>query len=246
MSRRVFAMTVVVMAVLFAPALPAAAQTNTTDGTTDTSAPAENNAQVEEGKTIFADNCVPCHGADLSGGVGLPLNAGSQAASLSDEELTTIITNGVAGTAMPAWGSDTAPTQLSEEQIAAVLSYIRAYQNGTITPVQPVEPEGPTTHFPWGLVFIISAAVVLSAGLVVMVVNPGQESFTWKQAYLRGFVIFFYFFLLTIWIPSTMFTEAPINSAPKLVQDIVVSGAWITMLAAGIGALYFLQKAKRI
>jgi hypothetical protein len=26
----------------------------------------------------------------------------------------------------------------------------------------------------------------------------------------------------------------------------VVSGAWFTMLAVGIGSLYFLQKAKRI
>lgn len=231
MSRRVFAMALVVVAVLLMPALPAVAQTD---------------AQVQEGQTIFTNNCVPCHGADLSGGVGLPLNAGSEAASLSDEELTTIITNGVAGTAMPAWGSANAPTQLSADQIAAVLSYIRAYQNGTITPEQPPPPEESTTHFPWGLVFIVSAAVVLSAGLIVMVVNPGQESFTWRQAYVRGFVIFFYFFLLTVWIPSTMFTEAPINSAPRLVQDIVVSGAWFTMLAVGIGSLYFLQKAKRI
>ena len=119
-------------------------------------------------------------------------------------------------------------------------------QNGTIAPPPPPVPEGPTTHFPWGLVFIVSAAVVLSAGLIVMVVNPGHTAFTWRQAYVRGFVIFFYFFLLTVWLPSMMFTEPPMSGAPRLVQDIVISGAWFTMLAVGIGSLYFLQKAKRI
>jgi len=223
MSRRVFAfLALIALTVLLTPAIPAA-------------------AQVDEGKAIFEENCVPCHGEDLSGGVGKPLNAGSAAASKTDEELTSIITNGVPGTAMPTWGD-----KLSSDQIAAVLSYIRAVQNGAIAPQPPVEPQGPTTRFPWGLVFIVSAAVVLSAGLIVMVVNPGQSSFTWRQAYVRGFVIFFYFFLLTVWLPSMMFTEPPMSGAPKLVQDLVVSGAWFTMLAVGIGSLYFLQKAKRI
>jgi mono/diheme cytochrome c family protein len=228
MSRRILAsLALIALTVLFAPAVPAA-------------------AQVDEGKAIFEDNCVPCHGEDLSGGVGLPLNAGSDAANKTDEELTSIITNGVSGTAMPAWGSSSAPTQLSQDEIAQVLSYIRAVQNGTIAPPTPVEPQGPTTHFPWGLVFIVSAAVALSAGLIVMVVNPGQSTFTWRQAFVRGFVIFFYFFLLTVWMPSMMFTEPPMTSAPSLVQDIVISGAWITMLAIGIGSLRYLQKARRI
>ncbi len=223
MGRRVFAsLALIALTVLLAPAVPAA-------------------AQVDEGKAIFEENCVPCHGEDLSGGVGKPLNAGSDAASKTDEELTSIITNGVPGTAMPSWGD-----KLSSDQISQVLSYIRAVQDGSIAPVQPPPPEEPTTHFPWGLVFIVSAAVVLSAGLIVMVVNPGQSSFTWRQAYVRGFVIFFYFFLLTVWIPSMMFTEPPMSGAPRLVQDLVVSGAWFIMLAVGIGSLHLLQKAKRI
>ena len=223
MSRRILAsLALIALTVLLAPAVPAA-------------------AQVDEGKAIFEENCVPCHGEDLSGGVGKPLNAGSEAAGKTDAELTSIITNGVPGTAMPTWGD-----KLSSDQIAQVVSYIRAVQNGTIAPPPPPVPEGPTTHFPWGLVFIVSAAVVLSAGLIVMVVNPGHTAFTWRQAYVRGFVIFFYFFLLTVWLPSMMFTEPPMSGAPRLVQDIVISGAWFTMLAVGIGSLYFLQKAKRI
>jgi cytochrome c55X len=224
MGRRVLAAAaLIVVAVLLAPPRPAAAQT-------------------ADGKSIFEANCLPCHGADLSGGVGKPLNAGSEAADKSDAELTSIITNGVPGTPMPAWGE-----KLSPEEIAAVLGYIRSVESGTaVTAPAASASEGPSARFPWGLAFIVSAAVVLSAGLIVMVVNPGVGTFTWRQAYARGFVVFFYFFLLTVWLPSTMFTERPISTAPKLVQDIVVSGAWFTMLAVGLAALYFLQKAKRI
>lgn len=200
-------------------------------------------AQTAEGQAVYESNCVACHAADLSGGVGKALNAGSAAADLPDGQLVDIITNGVSGTAMPAWGD-----QLSAEEITAVVSYIRSVQAGEATAEQPAAaaPSEPSARFPWGLVFIITAAVILSAGIIVIVVNPGFESFTWKSAYLRGFVLFFYFFLLTVWIPSTMFTEAPISSAPRIIQDLVVSGAWFTMFAVGVVALRFLQKAKKI
>jgi len=201
-------------------------------------------AQSDDGQAVFESKCVACHGADLSGGVGKALNAGSSAASASDEELIGIITNGVPGTAMPAWGD-----QLSGDEITEVLAYIRTVQNDVGAAEQPAaaSPLGRSSaQFPWGLVFIITAAVVLSAGLVVMVTNPGFTVFSWRTAYVRAFVLFFYFFLLTVWLPSTMFTQAPISGAPRVVQDIVVSGAWFTLLAVGIVALRLLQKAKRI
>ncbi|HZJ49210.1 MAG TPA: cytochrome c [Acidimicrobiia bacterium] len=77
-----------------------------------------------DGEAIFTLNCVRCHGADLAGGVGKPLKAGSAAASKSDEELLATITNGVEGTVMPVWSRT-----LSAEEIAAVLGYIRSVQN---------------------------------------------------------------------------------------------------------------------
>lgn len=80
---------------------------------------------VALGKQIYEQNCVSCHSADLSGGIGKPLNAGSPAAGDPDEELLETITNGVSGTAMPAWGNS-----LSEDEIKAVLAYIRSVQQG--------------------------------------------------------------------------------------------------------------------
>ena len=77
-----------------------------------------------DGEAIYTANCVSCHSADLSGGVGKPLNAGSPAAGDPDAELIETITNGVSGTAMPAWGD-----KLSADEISAVLAYIRSVQN---------------------------------------------------------------------------------------------------------------------
>ncbi|NOY56345.1 MAG: hypothetical protein GXP34_10225 [Actinobacteria bacterium] len=79
-----------------------------------------------------------------------------------------------------------------------------------------------------------------------MVVKPGHESFTWKGAYARAFVLFFSFFLMTVWLPSVLFKVAPISGAPRAVQDIVVSGVWFTALAVGMVALRHLQKAQKI
>jgi mono/diheme cytochrome c family protein len=114
---------VVLIAVLalLAAACGGGGATETTAAPAATAAPS--GGDVALGETIFQQNCAACHGADLSGGVGKPLNAGSDAAAKSDAELLQIITNGVSGTAMPAWGSS-----LSEEEIAAVLAYIRSRQ----------------------------------------------------------------------------------------------------------------------
>jgi len=78
-----------------------------------------------DGQAVYAASCSECHGASLQGVDGKPLDAKSAAATDSDEELLGIITNGVAGTAMPAFAD-----QLSAEEIKAVLAYIRSVQKG--------------------------------------------------------------------------------------------------------------------
>lgn len=76
------------------------------------------------GAQIFATNCAACHGADLSGGIGLPLGPGSNAASQSDEYLIHTITFG-RGSRMPSFQST-----LTQDQISDVVSYIREVQSG--------------------------------------------------------------------------------------------------------------------
>ncbi|NOY56339.1 MAG: c-type cytochrome [Actinobacteria bacterium] len=86
-------------------------------GSTATTAPSSG----VDGKAIYTAKCAACHGANLEGGVGKALDANSPAAGDPDAELLGAIENGVAGTAMPAF---------SDEEIRAVLDYIRSVQNG--------------------------------------------------------------------------------------------------------------------
>ncbi|HDK46294.1 MAG TPA: cytochrome c [Actinobacteria bacterium] len=208
-------------------------------------------AQSSDGRELFESSCAGCHGADGSGTLGVfPPLVGNDDVQ-DGGYLREVIRNGrtgeieVAGITydgtMPPIGA-----AFSDDEVDALVGYIQSDLGTAERSAVAVPAERSSARFPWGLAFIILAAVVLSAGLVVMVARPGHESFTWKGAYARALVLFFYFFLLTVWLPSTMFTKAPISGAPRVVQDVVVSGAWFTMMAAGIVALRFLQKAKKI
>lgn len=76
---------------------------------------------IAAGKEIFQVNCMPCHGADGKG-TGLPnqpdfTNAAWWAGEKDDHHFMAV-TNGVAGTPMPAWKD-----LLTEEERWKVLAY---------------------------------------------------------------------------------------------------------------------------
>lgn len=74
------------------------------------------------GLSLYAEQCVACHGADGSGTALAPaLNAAAPRAR-TPEELTRIITSGVAGTRMAAWGS-----KLPAEDVAALVALVKAW-----------------------------------------------------------------------------------------------------------------------
>lgn len=73
-----------------------------------------------EGDVIYANNCARCHRADLSGGVGPALGAGSQAAAKDDSAYRLAIRNGPGS--MPSYDG------FSDEQVAAVIAFIRSQQ----------------------------------------------------------------------------------------------------------------------
>lgn len=87
----------------------------------------------ENGKKIFAQNCVPCHGQDGTGegptAAALDpkprdLTDASYVSTLSNEHLFKVISKGGLSVgksaAMPAWS-----TSLSDDEIRDVISYIR-------------------------------------------------------------------------------------------------------------------------
>jgi copper transport protein len=85
---------------------------------------------IERGRQIYGPNCASCHGFSGRGDgpAGLRLRPRPadfrihMAAGHTDAQLFDWITNGVRGTAMPAFGG-----QLSEEQIWDVVNYIRTF-----------------------------------------------------------------------------------------------------------------------
>jgi mono/diheme cytochrome c family protein len=100
------------------------------------------NAQSEDplalGARLFAENCAVCHGADGQGRIGATL-AKDWPSIRPDLTVESIITNGVPGTAMPAW-SQPKGGPLSEAEIAALTSYILSWQTGGV----PQITAGPT------------------------------------------------------------------------------------------------------
>ncbi len=90
-------------------------------GTTTT--PPAGDGEVADGAGIYAQQCAACHGADLAGGIGPALGAGSEATTSSDEELTAVIAAGQG--AMPGFQDS-----LTTEEIAALVGYLREVQQG--------------------------------------------------------------------------------------------------------------------
>ena len=108
----------------------------------DLSGPAPGAAGVADGKKVFTVNCAACHQASGKGlpGVFPPLD-GSEWVAGDERTLTNIVLHGVAGElvvmgatykgAMPAFA------QLSNAELAAVLSYVRAEWSNKAGAVKP-------------------------------------------------------------------------------------------------------------
>lgn len=76
-----------------------------------------------KGAEIFAANCSTCHGQDAGGGPLGPTLISAEVAAQDDGVYRDAITNGRAGTAMPAWGSI-----LSPQDIEDVITFVRSKQ----------------------------------------------------------------------------------------------------------------------
>jgi cytochrome c oxidase cbb3-type subunit I/II len=80
--------------------------------------------EVSRGAGLFTANCASCHGSAGRGdgkasGSLLPKPANLSAARFSDERLSSVLWNGIAGSAMPPW------RQLPTEDLRALVAYIQ-------------------------------------------------------------------------------------------------------------------------
>ncbi len=93
------------------------------------------------GKELYTANCVACHMADLSGGIGPNLKDSEWIHGGDYESVVNTLTNGVAAKGMPAWGPVLGP-----KKVAALASYVLSENTGE-APAAPAEepaaaPEG--------------------------------------------------------------------------------------------------------
>lgn len=74
------------------------------------------------GGDLFAVACSHCHGSDLGGGIGPPLGPGTDAASLTDAQISGVIRIGPG--AMPGFDE-----KLDAAQVQSLVVYLRSRQN---------------------------------------------------------------------------------------------------------------------
>lgn len=72
---------------------------------------------VAAGEAIYMQNCVPCHGASLEGGIGAALNDDEWIHGSDSETVIRIITEGVVEKGMLSWGPILGPEKIN--QVAA-------------------------------------------------------------------------------------------------------------------------------
>lgn len=96
---------------------PARAQESEAPAASSASRPPKTPVDLEQGKSLFSQNCSSCHGVDASGGDGPDLRG--VPASLGDATVGNIIRRGLSGTAMPAFYN------ISEAGAANIVAYLR-------------------------------------------------------------------------------------------------------------------------
>lgn len=85
---------------------------------------------IEYGEKLYNGNCAACHGLDGIGGIG-PNLSNPELQSLADASFfVKVMKEGRVGTAMPSWNN------LSNEDAAGIIKYIKSWQKGTISSVR--------------------------------------------------------------------------------------------------------------
>ena len=88
--------------------------------------PLANDARAaEEGRIAFRGSCSLCHGIKGEGGRGPDLTLGTYSAGETDADLFRVISNGSAGTEMPAFGAN-----FESEDIWRLVTYVRTLEIG--------------------------------------------------------------------------------------------------------------------
>lgn len=97
--------------------------------------------RIHQGREIYTEQCISCHGAQGEGGVGTALNNRGLLRNTLDEVFFSVIRSGVPSTQMPAWSVDFGGP-LTDEDVRDLVAFIRAWEP-TAPEIEPVvfEPD---------------------------------------------------------------------------------------------------------
>jgi mono/diheme cytochrome c family protein len=136
----------IAFSLLFVVALAGCAKgSGSANGAASSSAAARNPASASDGATVYLANCSSCHQPDGKGVANaFPPLAGNPAVTGSPIALIGIVKNGLEGRLvvhgiaysgiMPSWKN-----QLSDDQLASVITYVRSAWNNNASAVSPAQ-----------------------------------------------------------------------------------------------------------
>jgi mono/diheme cytochrome c family protein len=209
------------------------------------------------GADVYQSVCSSCH---QPGGVGLsgqyPPLAGNP--HVDDAQyVETVIRNGregeivVDGTTYD--GVMPAQSTLSDDEIAAVIAYV---QSGFAAPAgaAPAVEAGPVagTDLPPLSTWAIGAAVLIAVGAGLLVLGPrivgahDRRTMPWLDAWLKTGVIVVGMIVATTIVPARVLEIQAVRDLSRNAQDLIAVGLWLGGLGAGLWALWYAHRERRI
>lgn len=146
-----------------------------------------------------------------------------------------------------------AQTALTDGDVVNVVAYI---QSGFQAPAGPA-PEvatGPVagTELPLMSNYTIILGFAIAAGAIALVLGPrviaagDRRTLTWADAGLKSGVIVVGMILGTTIIPSKVLEMQTVQELPRVAQDLIAVGLWLGALGAGLWALWYAHRERRI
>jgi mono/diheme cytochrome c family protein len=214
--------------------------------------------QLTAGAEVYQVICQACHQA---GGTGLagsfpPLkdNPNLQDAAYIED----VIRNGRSGELTVNGetynGVMPAQTALSDDDIVNVIAYIQSGFQAPAGGGEVAVDTGPVagTDLPIMADYTMLLAFAIALGAVALVLGPrlisahDRREMTWIDAGLKSGVIVVAMIFGTVWVPSKVLELETVAALPRIAQDVIAVGIWFTALAAGLWALWYAHRERRI
>lgn len=151
------------------------------------------------GSQLFASSCARCHGPEGQGSQRAPsLNVSGFLSSTTDLAIQQIISLGVPGTSMPAWGD-----RLTDAEILAIVGFIRSWEPTAPEVAEPARVQGG----PWWQTANTAAGTTGNAGATTGTgTGQGQGRAAQQPAATTGWQILDWRVLLLFGLPAVLAT----------------------------------------